>query len=350
MPSSTNLTRNRSEMNEKVRPEEKSSKVGDMKSSGPQDLSFSIQLVYIDFFLTSDFKVVGNTPPNSKNGGTKSNPTNPNNNAKVPVIRIYGRIRSPHPELTDFHTSSQQPTNSWKPFPSVCVHLHGALPYFFIRCADVGTMDVQKLHNALEKLLQSRKQQETFRKQRETYPIYAKAQWKPKNGTSSASKQQQIAPFIHSLIITRGKCFYGYHSANELFFQVRYRDPASIYFIQRVLGSTSQDGDFSDDIEDELDERNIIEQESKNIKNDGNSSKDFRLSLPLQTYESHVPFLLQVKIDLHLAGMDWVHFTKITGYERVFCCNGISRLVVKTQISAVLNASAASVDVHRERA
>ena len=32
----------------------------------------------------------------------------------------------------------------------------------------------------------------------------------------------------------------------------------------------------------------------------------------LQPYEAHVPFLLQLKIDLNLAGMGWLHLSQVT--------------------------------------
>jgi len=31
----------------------------------------------------------------------------------------------------------------------------------------------------------------------------------------------------------------------------------------------------------------------------------------LQPYEAHVPFLLQIKIDLNLAGMGWLHLSQV---------------------------------------
>ena len=31
----------------------------------------------------------------------------------------------------------------------------------------------------------------------------------------------------------------------------------------------------------------------------------------LQPYEAHVPFLLQLKIDLNLAGMGWLHLSQV---------------------------------------
>ena len=35
----------------------------------------------------------------------------------------------------------------------------------------------------------------------------------------------------------------------------------------------------------------------------------------LQPYEAHVPFLLQLKIDLNLAGMGWLHLSQVAYHE-----------------------------------
>ncbi len=38
----------------------------------------------------------------------------------------------------------------------------------------------------------------------------------------------------------------------------------------------------------------------------------------LQPYEAHVPFLLQIKIDLNLAGMGWLHLSQVNkSYSRM---------------------------------
>ena len=36
----------------------------------------------------------------------------------------------------------------------------------------------------------------------------------------------------------------------------------------------------------------------------------------MQPYEAHIPFLLQLKIDLNLAGMGWLHLSQVMSRQR----------------------------------
>ena len=47
----------------------------------------------------------------------------------------------------------------------------------------------------------------------------------------------------------------------------------------------------------------------------------------LQPYEAHVPFLLQLKIDLNLAGMGWLHLSQV---HILSCTTEYTVLVHKT--------------------
>ncbi|VVA94379.1 unnamed protein product [Arabis nemorensis] len=133
-----------------------------------------------------------------------------------------------------------------------CLHIHRALPYLYIPCSDIPV----DLHKGVDGNIPA-------------VSLELEKALKLKGNT--ASKRQHV----HDCEIVRAKKFYGYHSLEEAFVKIYLYHPhdvaraASLLLAGAVLGKS------------------------------------------LQPYESHIPFILQFKVDYNLYGMGHVHISKM---------------------------------------
>ncbi|XP_031276915.1 DNA polymerase zeta catalytic subunit-like isoform X2 [Pistacia vera] len=137
-----------------------------MADSQPESKVFSVRIVSIDHYMAPP--IPGYDICYSSFQGGKVD--------EVPVIRIYGS------------TPAGQKT---------CLHVHRALPYLYVPCADIPLQSDQEgdaytnaISLGLEKAL------------------------KPK-GNSGSNRQH-----VHGCSLVRAKRFYGYHSSEELFVKI----------------------------------------------------------------------------------------------------------------------------------
>ncbi|XP_072974935.1 DNA polymerase zeta catalytic subunit isoform X1 [Typha angustifolia] len=148
---------------------------------------------------------------------------------EVPVIRIFGS------------TPAGQKT---------CLHVHRALPYFYVRCPDELLQDPDEVNkcmtgfiNAIEKALKMR----------------------------SASKRQHV----HGYNLVRAKTLYGYHFMEEFFVKIYLYYPQEVAHAARLLLGGAI------------------------------------LNRMLQPYESHIPYLLHFLVDYNLYGMSHIHVSNM---------------------------------------
>ncbi|MCD7446604.1 hypothetical protein HAX54_010796, partial [Datura stramonium] len=150
---------------------------------------------------------------------------------EVPVVRVYGA------------TPAGQKT---------CLHLHGALPYFYVPCSEIflqsdekGSECTNALALALEKVLKLK--------------------------GNAGSKRQHV----HGCSLVRARKFYGYHSTEELFLKIYLYHPQDVSRAASLLLGGAV------------------------------------LDKSLQPHESHIPFLLQFLVDYNLYGMGHLHVSKM---------------------------------------
>ncbi|XP_051144572.1 DNA polymerase zeta catalytic subunit [Andrographis paniculata] len=180
---------------------------------------FSVRIVSIDYYTATPIPGLDTSYSTFHGGRVK----------EVPVIRIYGS------------TPAGQKT---------CLHVHQVLPYLYIPCSDLGTVENVEAHRhslclAFEKALQLK--------------------------GNVGSKRQHV----HGCDLVRARKFYGYHSSEELFVKIYFYYPQDVSRAAKLLLA----GGILDRI--------------------------------LQPYESHIPFLLQFLIDYNLYGMSHLHASKV---------------------------------------
>ncbi|KAK4772724.1 hypothetical protein SAY86_014499 [Trapa natans] len=192
-----------------------------MVSSQPDSYIFSVRIVSIDYYMAPPLPVID--IGYSSFQGEKVN--------EVPVIRVYGS------------TPAGQKT---------CLHVHQALPYLYVPCADIplpltmeGNSYINTVCLAIEKALKL-------------------------SGNAAAKRQH-----VHCSSIVRAKRFYGYHSSEELFVKIYFYNPHDIGRAAQLLlvGAV--------------------------------------FDRSLQPHESHVPYLLQFMVDYNLYGMGHLHVNKM---------------------------------------
>ena len=156
----------------------------------------------------------------------------------------------------------------------VCAHIHGVYSYFYFRPADVydtsfdsecfGTdANLGRLLDSLEKLLHARRVDRAYHD-------------KLNKNTGSAKMPPYRAPeqraSIKALSVVRARSIYGYHPHDQAFVKVHLVNP--------------------------YDKRALVE-----ILEAGDGGSGLR---PMQTWESHIPFVLQFTTDYNVTPMGWL--------------------------------------------
>ncbi|PHT98415.1 DNA polymerase zeta catalytic subunit [Capsicum chinense] len=182
---------------------------------------FSVRIVSIDYYMSPPLSAFDISYSTFQGGRVN----------EVPVIRVYGA------------TPAGQKT---------CLHLHGALPYFYVPCSELSLQSDEKgsectnaLAHALEKVLKLK--------------------------GSAGSKRQHV----HGCSLVRARKFYGYHSSEELFLKIYFYHPQDVSRAANLLLGGAV------------------------------------LDKSLQPHESHIPFLLQFLVDYNLYGMGHLHVSKM---------------------------------------
>ncbi|XP_055816734.1 DNA polymerase zeta catalytic subunit [Solanum dulcamara] len=192
-----------------------------MADSQTDSKLFSVRIVSVDYYMTAPLP--GFDICYSSFQGGRVN--------EVPVIRVYGA------------TPAGQKT---------CLHLRGALPYFYVPCSELflqsdekGSECTNALALALEKVLKLK--------------------------GNAGSKRQHV----HGCSLVRARKFYGYHSSEELFLKIYLYHPQDVSRAANLLLGGAV------------------------------------LDKSLQPHESHIPFLLQFLVDYNLYGMGHLHISKM---------------------------------------
>eukprot|EP00798_Chlamydomonas_sp_ICE-L_P022555 gene22555-29680_t len=143
-----------------------------------------------------------------------------------------------------------------------CLHLHKAFPYFYVPYhEDLPTSPkeasafMRKLSRGIDTALQMSNLQtstETFKE--------------PAPGRRQA---------VHTLQLVRGRHFYGYHAGEQLFIKIVMYKPTDVSRAAMLLQAGAVMG------------------------------------RKFQSFESHIPFLLQLKIDFNLTGMGFIKLSKV---------------------------------------
>ncbi|KAK9291641.1 hypothetical protein L1049_019590 [Liquidambar formosana] len=182
---------------------------------------FSLRIVSIDYYMAPPIPDLDICYSSFQ--GAKVN--------EVPVVRIYGS------------TPSGQKT---------CLHVHRALPYLYVPCADI--------------LLQPHQEGDAY-----THVISLAIEKALKLKGNAGSKRQHV----HGCSLVRARKFYGYYSSEELFVKI------NLYYPQDVSRAA-------------------------NLLLGGAV-----LDKSLQPHESHIPFLLQFLVDYNLYGMGHIHLSRM---------------------------------------
>lgn len=195
-----------------------------MEDSQSDTNIFNVRIVSIDYYMAPPIPDI-DICYSSFQGGKVN---------EVPVIRIYGA------------TPAGQKT---------CLHIHRALPYLYVPCADLLLQPHQEDHigdayrhvisHAIEKALKLR-------------------------GNVGSRRQH-----VHGCSLVRAKKFYGYHSSEELFVKIYLYYPHDVSRAANLLMGGAI------------------------------------LDKSLQPHESHIPYLLQFLVDYNLYGMGHVHLSRM---------------------------------------
>ncbi|KAJ7973360.1 DNA polymerase [Quillaja saponaria] len=182
---------------------------------------FSVRIVSIDHYMA--LPIPGMDICYSNFQGGKVN--------EVPVIRVYGS------------TPAGQKT---------CLHIHQALPYLYVPCADISLQPDQEGGGLTHSV-----------------SLYLEKALKLK-GNAGLKRQH-----VHDCSLVRARKFYGYHSQEELFVKIYLYYPQDVSRAANLLLGGAV------------------------------------LDKSLQPHESHIPFILQFLIDHNLYGMGHLHLSKM---------------------------------------
>ncbi|KAJ0080258.1 hypothetical protein Patl1_22611 [Pistacia atlantica] len=221
-----------------------------MADSQPESKVFSVRIVSIDHYMAPP--IPGYDICYSSFQGGKVD--------EVPVIRIYGS------------TPAGQKT---------CLHVHRALPYLYVPCADIPLQSDQEgdaYTNAISLGLEKALKVLALNSQ-------------PK-GNSGSNRQH-----VHGCSLVRAKRFYGYHSSEELF--------VKIYLYPNFSVCTGKGGAGC-----------MVKKGNNYYPHDVSRAANLLLAgavldKSLQPHESHIPFLLQFLVDYNLYGMSHLHLSKV---------------------------------------
>ncbi|KAL6142619.1 hypothetical protein ACLB2K_060896 [Fragaria x ananassa] len=150
---------------------------------------------------------------------------------EVPVIRIYGS------------TPAGQKT---------CLHIHRALPYLYVPCADIP--------------IQPNQTGDSY-----TYDISLALERALKLKSNAGSKRQHV----HGCSLVQARKLYGYHSSEEVFVKMYLYYPHDVTRAANLLLGGAV------------------------------------LDKCLQPHQSHIPFIFQFMIDYNLYGMGHLHLSKL---------------------------------------
>ncbi|TKY61502.1 DNA polymerase zeta catalytic subunit [Spatholobus suberectus] len=132
-----------------------------------------------------------------------------------------------------------------------CLHIHRALPYLYVPCSDIPLQPDQG---------------DAY-----TYKVAASLEKALKLKGSAGSTRQHV----HGCSLVRARKFYGYHSFEELFVKTYLYYPQDVSRAANLLLAGAV------------------------------------LDKSLQSYESHIPFILQFLVDYNLYGMGHLHLSKM---------------------------------------
>ncbi|ONI04488.1 hypothetical protein PRUPE_6G324000 [Prunus persica] len=183
--------------------------------------AFSVRIVSVDYYMAPP--IPGVDISYSSFQGGKVN--------EVPVIRIFGS------------TPAGQKT---------CLHIHRALPYLYVPCADIPI----QLHEKGDSY---------------THDMSLLIEKALKLKGNAGSKRQHV----HSCSLVQARKLYGYHSSEEVFVKIYLYSPHDVSRAANLLLGSSV------------------------------------LDKCLQPHESHIPFILQFLVDYNLYGMGHLHVSKI---------------------------------------
>ncbi|CAN6575672.1 unnamed protein product [Malus baccata var. baccata] len=183
--------------------------------------AFSVRIVSVDYYMAPP--IPGLDISYSSFQGGKVN--------EVPVIRIFGA------------TPAGQKT---------CLHIHRALPYLYVPCADIPIQLYQKGDSY-------------------THDVALAIEKALKLKGNAGSKRQHV----HGCSLVQARKLYGYHSSEELFVKIYLYYPHDVSRAASLLLGSS--------VFDKC----------------------------LQPHESHIPFILQFMVDYNLYGMGHLHVSKI---------------------------------------
>nr|XP_011466294.1 PREDICTED: DNA polymerase zeta catalytic subunit isoform X2 [Fragaria vesca subsp. vesca] len=186
----------------------------------PSD-GFSVRIVSVDFYMTPPIPGLDISYSSFHGGKVK----------EVPVIRIYGS------------TPAGQKT---------CLHIHRALPYLYVPCADMP--------------IQPNQTGDSY-----TYDISLALEKALKLKSSAGSKRQHV----HGCSLVQARKLYGYHSSEEVFVKIYLYYPHDVTRAANLLLGGAV------------------------------------LGKCLQPHQSHIPFILQFMIDYNLYGMGHLHLSKL---------------------------------------
>lgn len=168
----------------------------------------------------------------------------------VPIIRVYGSLPSGH---------------------QVLCHIHGVFPYIFINYDGNIETDSSSIRNQkcsqLHRLLESK-----------MHIVSSKSKSKSNKSTNdnTVSNNQEIGnlKYIADVSLVKGIPFYGYHVGWSTFYKISLLNPSYVNRLSDML----RNGTI--------------------------------LGQPVETFESHIPYLLQFNADFNLFGCYWIELTE----------------------------------------